>query len=73
MDGGCPYFNGEVNISTEKITYKIKSRLGDGMLSAPYLSTGGSHNQLYIILVIPEQAHKMLIFFHKKFGRYRVV
>ena len=41
MDWGNPQFCGALHNRTDTITYKIQSRLGNDMFSAPHLSTGG--------------------------------
>ena len=48
MDRGHIQFFVEVHTITETITYKIQSRLWNGMLSAPNISTGGSLDKLSI-------------------------
>ena len=50
--GGHPQFCGAVHHCTEAITYKIKSRLRNGMFSAQHLSIGGYLNKLYILVGI---------------------
>ena len=46
MERGTLSVFGEVHKLTETSMYKVYSRLGNGMLSALYLSTGGPLNQL---------------------------
>ena len=57
----------------ETITYSIKSRLWNDMLSDPNLSTGGYLNKLSRAIETPEQANRVWILFQQKVGGYRVV
>ena len=56
---GQPQFCGAVHNRTETIMLKTQSQLGNGMLSAPHLSTVISLNQFNRAVVIPDRANKM--------------
>ena len=69
MYGGSYSVFGEVHNYMETTAYKIHSRLVNGMLSAPHISTRGSLNRLFRVAVIPEQGNKMRLFLQNKLSR----
>ena len=73
MERGHLQFFVEVHTITETITYKIQSRLWNGILSAPNISIRGSLDKLSIVREELDQANRVWLLFQKKLGGSRVL